>query len=71
METVDKNVGMEEVTEAKWCDHVTAYGQWISGRRPTICVISPRVHIIIEYGICKILCGSCWLKASQLPDLSQ
>lgn len=68
METVDKMSESPKITEGKWCDHVQAYGQWVRNTsKPTICVISPRVFIVIEEGVVKILCPACMVKASQVP----
>lgn len=62
-----KTVDTGDIREAVWCDHVTAFGQWIHGTRPAIVVTTPRIHIIIEEGKVKLLCPQCFLKAVQLP----
>jgi hypothetical protein len=65
VKTVDNR---EQIREGKWCDHVKAEGTWFLGSdRPTICVFTPDIRIVIEQGTVKILCPACYLKAVQLP----
>lgn len=49
------------------CDHVGAKSMWVRGSKPTMVIAAPRVHIVIEEGLVKVLCGDCFIKAIQTP----
>lgn len=58
----------DNIKEAKWCDHVKAAGFWQPGEYSTVLVDTPHVHIVVEQGVVKILCGLCFYKAIDLRE---
>ena len=68
VETVDNG----NITEAVWCNHVAAIGEFcgVEGKRALL-IKTPNVRVVIEEGKVKILCTCCWLRsAKQLSFLN-